>query len=132
MPSSDLNKVREICFSALPPNQAEPAMHLLAGLESLDVKLSTLHRDAVSIAYNVLDYTLEGLEEALVAQGFHLDNSLLQKIKRALVYYSESIQRENLKLPERTEKAQQIFVQVYDHHSHGDHDDTPVEWREYR
>ena len=127
----DLTKTREICFSDFPKGQAEQALLLLSGLDDVEVQLSS-RKNAITISYNILHYTLQGIENALISQNFHLDNNLLQKIKRALAYYCEEIQRENLKVPERPQKSQQVFVHAYEHHPHGDHDETPPEWREYR
>jgi hypothetical protein len=75
---------------------------------------------------------LESLETALTSQGFHLDNSLIGKLKRALAYFSESVQRSNVAANEPDIKSQQAFMKVYESHLHGDRDDTPVEWRDYK
>lgn len=128
---SDLRKTREITFTRLPPEQVEQALQLLNGVEGLEVRPGT-RPHTLTVTYNVRHYTLEGLENALSLQGFHLDNSLLLKLRRALVYYCENVQRENLNAPEPQQKARKIFAQAYEHHPHGDHDDTPAEWREYR
>jgi hypothetical protein len=131
MQPSDLSKLREICFNCLPADQADRAFELLDGLGSLEVRRSaTVH--CILVRYEVTEYTLQGLEDALIAQNFHLDNSLLHKIRRALVYYTEAVQRQNLLAPERHHKTHYPFIRAYDQHPHGDHDDTPVEWREYR
>ena len=127
----DLTKTREICFSCLPAGQAAQAEQLLGGIDHLEVHATT-RKNCIMVTYNIAQVTLEDLENALSAQGFHLENSLLGKVVRALVHYSEQVQRENLEEPERFCKSQQIFIQAYEHHPHGDHDDTPVEWREYR
>ena len=128
---SDLTKTREISFSEFPEHQAEQVFLLLSGLENLEVRLSP-HKHAIIVSYDIQHYTLKGIESALANQNFHLDNNLLQKIRRALAYYCEDIQRGNLKVPERHLKDYQIFVNAYEHHPHGDHDETPPEWREYR
>lgn len=127
----DLVKTREILFSELPPGQAAQALAVLAGLDDLQAKQGS-RADAIRVAYSVADYTLEGLESALTAQGFHLDNSLLSRIIRALIYYCEEVQRANLTAPERQARSREIFVQAYEHHPHGEKDDRPEEWREYR
>jgi hypothetical protein len=127
----DLTKTREICFSCLPPGQAAQAQQLLGGIDHLQVQASP-RKNCILVTYNIAQVTLEDLENALGAQGFHLENSLLTKVVRALVHYSERVQRENLEEPELLRKSQQIFAQAYGHHPHGDHDDTPAEWREYR
>ena len=99
----DLEKSREIVFHALPTGQAARALVLL-----------------------------EGLETALTSQGFHLDNSLFNKFKRALAYFSESVQRRNVEANEPDIKSQQAFIKVYEQHLHGDRDETPEEWRGYK
>lgn len=129
--TQDIAKTREILFSMLPPGQVAQALAVLTGLDDLQVK-SGARDNALEVAYSVADYTLEGLESALVAQGFQLDNSLLSRITRALIYYCEEVQRENLLAPERQSRNREIFVQAYEHHPHGDRDETPEEWREYR
>ena len=91
--------------------------------------------DALSLVvhYNVLDFTLELLDEALVGAGFHLDRSLFIRLHRALIYYLEETQVHNLRSPERLIKqSHEVYMQAYAHHPHGDHDDTPPDLREYK
>lgn len=130
MQPADLDKTREIVFHPLPAGQAERARDLLHGLDGLQAEL----HDPLSlrVRYSVRLYTLESLEGALQAQGFHLDNSLLPKLKRALVHFCENVQRENLAINAPDVKSQQVFARVYEKHLHGDRDDTPEEWREYK
>ncbi|MCD6705225.1 MAG: hypothetical protein LT080_02070 [Thiobacillus sp.] len=127
----DLEKIREIVFHDLPPGQAEHALVLLEGLEGL---VATVGSDGsrLLVRYHICEYTLEGLETALASQGFHLDNSLMSKLKRALAYFSESVQRRNVAADEPDIKSQQAFMKVYENHLHGDCDDTPEEWRGYK
>lgn len=127
----DLKKDREIIFHALPPGQAERARILLEGLDGLVVRIGP-QCNCLRVRYHVCEYTLEGLEAALASQGFHLDNSLLSKLKRALAYFSESVQRRNVEANEPDIKSQQAFITVYERHLHGDCDDTPEEWRGYK
>ena len=127
----DLEKNREIIFHSLPAGQAERALLLLAGLEGLDVTAGAdVYR--LQVRYHICEYTLEGLETALSSQGFHLDNSLLSKLKRALAYFCESVQRRNVAANEPDIKSQQAFMKVYERHLHGDCDETPEEWRSYK
>lgn len=131
-PQPGTRKQREIRFNRLPPNQAEQAARLLAGLENLQVALLP-GRTAVSVCYEITEYTLQGLEQALSSQGFHLDNGLYSKILRALVRFCEQTQLHNLGQPERLiRKSNEVYVKAYEHHPHGDHDDTPPELREYK
>ena len=127
----DLEKSREIVFHSLPAGQAERAQILLEGLEGLMVSVGP-GGNCLQVRYHICEYTLEGLETALASQGFHLDNSLLSKLKRALAYFCESVQRRNVAANEPDIKSQQAFVKVYEQHLHGDCDETPEEWRSYK
>jgi hypothetical protein len=127
----DLEKSREIVFHPLPVGQTERALSLLEGLDGLDVTKGAA-AGCLVVRYHVCEYTLEGLETALASQGFHLDNSLLSKLKRALAYFCESVQRRNVAANEPDIKSQQAFMKVYERHLHGDRDDTPEEWRGYK
>lgn len=127
----DLEKKREIVFHALPAGQAERARILLVGLEGLDVMVGA-DVCRLRVRYHICEYTLEGLETALSSQGFHLDNSLLNKLRRTLAYYCESVQRRNVAANEPDIKSQQAFMRAYERHLHGDRDETPEEWRGYK
>lgn len=127
----DLEKYREIVFHALPYGQVERALVLLEGLDGLEVTVCQ-QGNCLLVRYHICEYTLEGLESALANQGFHLDNSLMSKLRRALAYFSESVQRQNVAANEPDIKSQQAFMEVYERHLHGDRDDTPEEWRGYK
>jgi hypothetical protein len=125
-------KRREIRFTKMPPEQARKAAELLAGLEFLEVSGGP-HPRSITVSYDLVDYTYEGLEKALRNLGYHLDNSIYCKIVRALVYFTEETQLRNLKEPARLIKqSNQVYIKAYQHHPHGDRDDTPVEVREDR
>ena len=128
----DLDKIREIVFHDLPPGQAERARELLHGLDGILATTENEYSCTLTVQYNIGSYTLQGLEKALEAQGFHLHNGLLQKIRRALIYFCEQVQRENLTINAPDAKSQQVFARVYEQHLHGDRDETPEEWREYK
>lgn len=131
-PQSGSLKRREIRFTRLPPDQARRAADLLAGLEYLDIAAGP-HPRGITVGYDLVDYTYEGLERALRNLGYHLDNSLYCKIVRAIVYFTEATQLNNLKAPARLIKqANQVYIKAYQHHPHGDRDDTPAELREDR
>lgn len=129
---TDLEKIREIVFHELPAGQAARARELLDGLDSIQASIKEECAKTLVVQYKVTHYTLQGLEKALEAQGFHLDNSLLQKVRRALIYFCENVQRENLAINAPDVKSQQVFARVYELHPHGDKDETPEEWREYK
>ena len=132
MQPTDLDKIREIVFHTLPADQAARARELLDGLDSIQASLKEDCPRTLVVQYKVTHYTMQGLERALEAQGFHLDNSLLQKIRRALIYFCENVQRENMAINAPDVKSQQVFARVYELHPHGDKDETPEEWREYK
>ncbi len=127
----DLEKDREIIFNELPPGQVGRALSLLEGIEGLKATAGDAPNH-LRVRYHVCEYTLEGLETALASQGFHLDNSLLSKLKRALAYFCEGVQRRNVAANEPDVKSQQAFSKVYERHLHGDSDATPEEWRDYK
>jgi hypothetical protein len=127
----DLEKTREIVFHPLPVGQVERARVLLQGLDGLEVTIG-MDANTLRVRYHVCEYTLEGLETALASQGFHLDNNLLCKLKRALAYFCEGVQRSNVEANEPDIKSQQAFMKVYERRLHGDSDETPEEWRDYK
>jgi hypothetical protein len=131
MEPCDIVKIREIRFHRLPPGQAEQALRLLQGVENLKVELVDVST-CVRVEYCVCEYTLESLETALSLERFHLDNSLLSRLKRAMAYYCERIQRDNLRQPAQEDKTRKLFVRAYHSQHHGDADLTPQEWREYK
>lgn len=132
MPDSDLHKQREILFSRFPPGQIPEAASQLQQLEHLEAAPQLLKR-AVEVSYDLREHTLEELETHLQDQGFHLDNTLMSKLRRALIHYVEDTQLHNLGVHERPLKqSQEAFIQAWERHPHGDHDETPPEWREYK
>jgi hypothetical protein len=131
-PQPGAAKRSEIRFAKSPPDQAERAAALLAGLEFLEVRRGP-HPRGIRASYDLVDYTLEGLETALRKLGYRLDDSLPRRIVRALTYFTEATQLSNLKEPVRLIKqSNQVYIKAYEHHPHGDHDDTPAELREDR
>ncbi|MCE1170647.1 hypothetical protein [Azovibrio restrictus] len=132
MTDSDLHKRREILFSRFPPGQIPEAADHLHRLENLSTE-AKLEKRAVDVSYDLRHHTLENLENQLQDKGFHLDNTLMSKLVRALIYYVEETQLHNLGATERPLKqSQEAYVQAWERHPHGDHDETPPEWREYK
>ncbi len=132
VPGADIHKQREIRFKPLPPGQMEKAWRALRLLKDLHIE-RTADPLCVVVRYSVLDYSLETLEDALREAGFALENSLYVRLVRAIVYLSEETQRHNLLSPERLIKqSNEVYIQAWNHHAHGDHDDTPPELREYK
>jgi hypothetical protein len=126
----DIQKRRELVFHPLPPGQLAAAFELLTQLPGL--RTSHLNSLSLQIEYCIIDYSLEGIETLLHAKGFHLEETLIIKIKRNLAYYCERVQRENLGKPEPRTKNYPAHIVAWNKRPHGDHDETPAEWRQYK
>ncbi len=132
MHNSDEIKHRDLCFcDRNPQQQAEDALLLLQAANGmLDVKKSAPNK--LQIRYDVRKISLEIIDSALLEIGYHLDNSLICKLKRALFYYVEDIQRENLGISrEENNATRSVFVSRYQQLKHGCRDHKPSEWRKY-
>ena len=128
-----IRKERTILFAKFPPGQVPEASDFLNRVEHLEVAPKVEQR-AIDVAYDLHEHSLEELESTLEDKGFHLDSTLLSKLMRALIYYVEETQLHNLGAPERLLKKSQheAYTKAWERHLHGDHDDTPPEWREYK
>jgi DNA mismatch repair ATPase MutS len=131
--TAPIRKERNILFAKFPPDQVPEASEFLAQIEQLEVERREQQR-AVGVAYDLHQHSLEELEASLEDKGYHLDNTLMSKMMRALIYYVEETQLHNLEAPERPRKHSQseAYTHAWERHPHGDHDDTPPEWREYK
>jgi hypothetical protein len=131
-PQVGTRKHREIRLCKLKHWQVPEAYALLSTLPGLEVAPGTLP-NGIAVWYEVADHCMEALEKLLVDRGFHLENTLYCKLIRALVYFSEETQRRNLGQPERLiKKSHDVYSKAWEHHPHGDHDETPPELREYK
>jgi hypothetical protein len=129
LPQTGTRKHRELRFATLPPRQVERAYMLLARIERLDLEPGMLP-NSLSIWYEIEDHTMEALEAALRDAGFKFECSLYAKLIRALVYYSEDTQLRNMHGPQRLiKKSHEVYMKAWEHHPHGDHDETPPELR---
>lgn len=119
----ELQKQRILVFSNSPENQVEQAYLLLNGLDNLQVE-SGPTPDSLIIRYSVAHYSLEGLEKALLKEGFNFSYGWLTKMKHGLIHYCEDVQYHNLKTPEPRTKnnSQEVFVKTHEQHPHGDHE----------
>lgn len=127
----DLIKHRELAFCNLhaDPEQAKSALFFFSDINGiLHLELIDTHKLAVS--YDIRHITLQLMEDALIELGFHLDNSLLHKLKRALYYYTEEIQCDNMGC-HKHQCTRQVFISRYDRLQHGCRDDRPQHWRKY-
>ena len=130
---SPIRKERSILFAKFPPGQIPEASDFLGKIEHLEVE-PLIEQRTLDVAYDLYEHSLEEIETTLQDKGFHLDNTLLNKLMRALIYYIEETQLHNLEAPERLLKKSQneAYTHAWEQHPHGDHDDTPPEWREYK
>jgi len=130
---TDTTRFREIHFTTMHPEpaQAQSAMLLLSDVKGI-THLELLSEQKLSIGYDLKHISLRIIEQALVDVGFHLDNNLLLKIKRALHNYSEDVQRENMGYPAQCcNSTQQVFINRYQRLKHGCRDQRPDHWRRY-
>ncbi|MFA6922405.1 MAG: hypothetical protein WC216_11230 [Gallionella sp.] len=129
---NDLEKRRELLFTAEPADQITRAQTILNGLPNLQA-CSTSAPNALEIRYNLRDYTLEDLERALEHEGFHLDHSFLHQVARNIIYYCEDTCRHNMEirghLTKKNEK--ELFLEVSGHHMHQERAAIPPELREF-
>lgn len=133
MNNADLKKKREILFSKFPPGQVPEAANDLQHLDEIEVE-PKYEKRSLGVGYDLQQHTLREIDEHLVDKGYHLDNTLLTKLTRALIYYVEETQVHNIGAPEKRLKRseQEAYVKAWEQRPHGDHDDTPPEWREYK
>ena len=133
MTHADLRKKREILFSKFPPGQVPEAADDLKHLDEIDVE-PKFEKRALGVEYELTQHTLAELEDHLEDKGYHLDNTLMSKLTRALIHYVEETQLHNMVVPEKRQKPspEEAYVKAWETRPHGDHDDTPPEWREYK
>lgn len=125
-------KHREFRFCRLHPDttQAHSASLLLDGMDGVhEVRPADSH--LLFVRYDITIVTLATLEEVLTELGFHLDNSLMHKLKRALYAYTEETQRANLGLEGENTADRKVFIQNYLRRRHGCRDERPEHWRGY-
>lgn len=130
---TELVKHREIHFCPLHPDprQAQSVMLALAGVDGIE-HLQLIDNHHLQVSYDIRKLTLEMIETALTEAGYHLDNSLLHKLRRALYYYTEAVQRENLGCHRgESNCTARIFIEQYARQPHGCRDTRPEHWRRY-
>jgi hypothetical protein len=128
-----IRKERVVRFAEFPPGQVPEAADFLGGLAGIEA-IPNVADHAIAVVYDLHEHSLEELESVLEDMGFHLECALLNKLVRALIYYSEETEIHNLDAPRRLLKKSQneAYTRAWERHPHGDHDDTPPEWREYK
>ena len=132
---TDYIKEREIHFRSLNPaaNDAREAIMLLMEINGIE-NITAITSNCIQVRYDIRHITLQVIETGLSEVGFHLDNNLLYKLRRALYEYTETTQRANLGLEAKVctgNCAQKVFVQQYRSRTHGCRDERPQHWRRY-
>jgi hypothetical protein len=133
METIDFIKHREIVFDAMHPDcdQAHTAVLSLADVEGVR-HLQVISPTALRVTYDLLTISLQQIEEALAEAGFHLSNSLMLKLRRALYYYAEETQRANAGCPQGDSSCtRKVFIHRYRQLNHGCRDHRPDHWRRY-
>ena len=131
-------KHREIHFCSLHanPDQAHSAVFVINDLDGV-LMSHALDHYRIKLAYDLDHITLEEIENILRNEGFHLDNSILAKIKRSIVFYCEEASREN-------SRDDRLIREVHDKHQSDViylrpkkkklcdcRDQRPEHWRQY-
>lgn len=127
-------KQREIQFRSFNPeeNQALSAMRMLADMDGI-VYLNMVHSQCLIVHYDLYHLTLAEIEQLLKGVGFHLDNNLMAKLKRALYGYTEETERANMGIDNsQLQTTRQVFIRHYQNRPHGCRDQRPHHWRHYR
>jgi hypothetical protein len=126
-------KQREIVFN-YPQAEKRPAFSaslLLTGLHGIE-SVNTLTAERMLISYDIQLITYDEIEQVLQEIGYHLDNSLFMKLKRALYNYTEETERANLDcINGQCKCTRDVFVKKYSIKPHGCRDPRPEHWRGY-
>jgi len=115
------------------PQQAQTALLLLADRPGIvRISIPDPAHNRLHIIYDVNHITLQQIETQLSELGFHLDNSLLSNLKRALYYYTEDNEREARSVhDDQDHSTREVFMRCYRCRTHGCRDARPEHWRNY-
>lgn len=130
--SRDRIKHRDIRFCRLHPDQqqAHSASLMLSDVEGIHL-LRPHDPYLLQVSYDITLLNLNLIEDVLLDLGFHLDNSLLVKMMRALHYYTEEVEWANLGIEDARGADRQVFINRYQRLRHGCRDERPEHWRSY-
>ncbi len=126
-------KKREIFFNEIScdGNQAESALRMLENIQGVR-ELEIVNPLQLNVHYDIRYLCLADIEEALTEVGFHLDNNLLLRLKRALYSYTETTERANIGCDRcQDQSTRDIFIDRYQQQPHGCRDHRPSHWRGY-
>lgn len=126
-------RIREIGFAELhpEPRQSHVAHELLRDVDGVH-HLEVPDHLTLLVGYDLTRITLRIMEEALTELGFHLNNSLLVKMRRALIYYTEETILANLDADCCNARiTREVFINRYRLLQHGCRDEREGYWRKY-
>ncbi|MDN0077253.1 hypothetical protein QU481_20675 [Crenobacter sp. SG2303] len=109
----------------------EPAARLLHDEPGLTALALPPYRRLL-VSYTLPEHTLTEVLQRLHSAGFELDRHSWSRWRLALIAYGEDVQLHNLTEPAAPDRSRAAFSTLYQHHQHGDRDETPEEWRLYR
>ena len=128
-------KHREIGFRDTHPDpqQAHSAAQVLSCVDGVvSASVPSPARNILHVSYDLSLIGLHAVESLLVELGFHLDDSLLFKLKRALYYFTEQNELDNLGITrDQDHSTRDVFVRCYRCKTHGCRDERPEYWRKY-
>ena len=130
---TNFTKQRDVMFNPLHDNedQASTAAQMLTDLDGIHLA-EVISNKHLIIRYDLRLFTLDDIEELLTTVGFHLDNNLLIKIKRALYRYTEETERANLGcIDGQSNCTREAYISRYQKLPHGCRDKRPDHWRDY-
>jgi hypothetical protein len=115
------------------PQQAQTAVLLLSDVEGiLYASIPERTRNTLHIGYDLGHICLRVVESLLTELGFHLDSSLMAKLRRALYYYTEENEMQSLLIhDDQDHSTREIFMRCYRCKTHGCRDVRPEHWRNY-
>jgi len=131
--ASEFIKHREVYFRGphAMGNQAQAAALVLSDVRGV-MRVRPVGQERLAVSYDLRQVNLEALENLLAEMGFHLDNSLMAKMRRALWYYCDSCQQAQLGCQRGSRNCTQaVFVNTYRQRPHGCRDPRPEHWRKY-
>lgn len=130
---TQFTKQRDVVFNPLhdDKNQALTASQMLIDLDGV-LLVNAISGTHLIVRYDLRYFTLVDIEELLTTVGFHLDNNLLIKLKRALYCYTEETERANLGcLGGQSNCTREAYINRYQQLPHGCRDKRPDHWRNY-
>lgn len=126
-------RLREIGFAELhpEPRQAHLAHELVCDVDGVH-GAEVLEPLVLQVNYDLTRITLRVMEEALIELGFHLENNLMMKMRRALIYYTEETILANLDADSQNAIiTREVFINRYRRLQHGCRDEREGHWRKY-